>query len=407
MRIVQVSVGSVRMPPKEGSAPLQVIFNTSKHLAKIGHHVVILDRQYAKGDPTAEQIESVEIARLKARQVPVAETPAFMRFFLAEVNAVLFALMVSRYLRRNGSAVDAIHLHLTSTGLIACLLNRGLRKKMFYTCHLGYWALAESRLNIRTKFYLLLDSYLMRRVRKVIALNEMAKASFTSLGKVKAENVVVLPNGVDTDFFHPGVRAEGMVKEKYVVGSKTVVLFVGRLTKDKGVGHLIRAANTIVNRFGYKDTLFLIVGPQSHAAVEEPLDMAEVATYLRENQLGGNVVFTGALPVEEVRVLYAICDMFVLPSLAEGDPLVTVEAMASGRPVIGTTVGGIAHQVRDGWNGFLVEPANERQLAEKIRYLIDNPEERKRMGVNSREYAEAEFDWRKIAERLVAVYQSP
>jgi len=94
-----------------------------------------------------------------------------------------------------------------------------------------------------------------------------------------------------------------------------------------------------------------------------------------------------------------------LPSLAEGDPLVTLEAMASGKPVIGTRVGGIPHHIRDGWNGFLIDPANEQQLADKIKYLIDNPEERKSMGVNSRKYAEEEFDWSKVAERLLAVYQ--
>jgi len=91
--------------------------------------------------------------------------------------------------------------------------------------------------------------------------------------------------------------------------------------------------------------------------------------------------------------------------LAEGDPLVVVEAMASGRPVIGTKVGGIPQKIKDGWNGFLIEPANEQQLAGKIKYLVDNPEERKRMGANSRRYAEEEYDWSKIAERLLQVYQ--
>jgi hypothetical protein len=64
MRIVQVSVGSVRIPPKEGSAPLQVMFNTSKYLAKLGHKVAILDRRYTKDDPPVEHIDGVEIIRL-------------------------------------------------------------------------------------------------------------------------------------------------------------------------------------------------------------------------------------------------------------------------------------------------------------------------------------------------------
>jgi glycosyltransferase involved in cell wall biosynthesis len=79
--------------------------------------------------------------------------------------------------------------------------------------------------------------------------------------------------------------------------------------------------------------------------------------------------------------------------------------MASGKPLIGSNVGGIPMQIRDGWNGFLVEPGNERQLAEKIKYLIDHSEERERMGKNSRELAEGEFNWSKIAERYLEVYR--
>jgi hypothetical protein len=148
MRIVQVSVGSVRMPPKEGSAPLQVIFNTSKHLARLGHQVVILDRRYTKDDPPAEQLEGVEIVRLKVMQLPLGKAPGFVRFVLAELNAALFALGVSSYLRKNRSNIDVIHLHLTSIGLIVSILNRRLRKRMVYTCHLGEWELSGRKLSL-------------------------------------------------------------------------------------------------------------------------------------------------------------------------------------------------------------------------------------------------------------------
>ena len=102
--------------------------------------------------------------------------------------------------------------------------------------------------------------------------------------------------------------------------------------------------------------------------------------------------------------MHAASDIFVMPSLAETGPLVTLEAMASGKPIIGTEAGAMPRQIRNGWNGFLIDPEDERQLAERIKYLIDNPEERKRMGANSRRYAEEEFDWRKVAERLSLVY---
>ena len=405
MRIVQVSVGSVKIPPKEGSAPLQVMFNTSKYLAKLGHKVAILDRRYTKDDPPVEHIDGVEIIRLRAPQVPTLKSPAFIRFILAESNAAIFALAASRYLKSNSSQIDALHLHLTSIGLIISILNRKLRSRMFYTCHLGEWGLLGQILGLFERLHLFLDPYLMRRVSKVIALNENAKQSFVSRAGVKAENVVVVHNGVDTGFFETDIDAS-QAAEEYGLEGKHMVLFVGRLARIKGVEHLLKAADIVVNRLGYRNMLFMLVGPHSFDATEKPMSMDEILHYVEQHQLEKNIIIAGSLSLEKLRILYAACDIFALPSLAEGGPLVTLEAMASGKPIIGTKVGDMPHHIRDGWNGFLIDPANERQLADKIKYLIDNPEERKRMGANSRKYAEEEFDWGKVTERLVQIYQT-
>jgi glycosyltransferase involved in cell wall biosynthesis len=371
----------------------------------LGHEVTILDRKYSHDDHAVEQIEGVQIARLKVLQVPSVKRPGFLRFIVAEFNAFLFALAVSCYLRKNNSRIDIIHLHLTSIGLIVTILNRRLRDKMFYTCHLGEWGMIGQRLGFFERIHLFLDPFLMRRVRKVIALNKMAEEGFVSRGRIRAENVVVVHNGVDTDFFKPDIEVTE-VAGKYRLEGKHVVLFVGRLARIKGVEHLMKAADIVVNQFGYGKMLFILVGPPSFDATERPMGMDEITNYIEQHHLNKNVILTGSLALEEVRRLYAACDIFVLPSLAEGDPLVTIEAMASGKPVIGTRVGGIPRQIRDGWNGFLIEPANEQQLAEKIKYLVDNPEERESMGANSRRYAEEEFDWRKVAEQLSTIYAS-
>jgi len=406
MMIVQVSVGSVRMPPKGGSAPLQVMFNTSKRLAKLGHQVIILDRKYTKNDPPAEKLEGVEIVRLKVMQVPCDHAPGFLRFLLAELNAALFALSASNYLSKNCSNIDIIHLHLTSIGLIVSILHRRLRAKMVYTCHLGEWELSGRKLSLFERLHLFLDPYLMRRVNRVIALNDSARECFISKSRINANKIVVVHNGVDTDFFKPDTDTGKSTRKKYGLEEKLAILFVGRMAHIKGVEHLVKAADMLVNDFKYGNAVFVLVGPFTFDATEKPINREEMLGYIKQHRLEGNVMFTGSLPREEVRDLYSASDIFVLPSLAEGDPLVTLEAMASGQPVIGTKVGGIPYHIRDGWNGFLIDPANDQQLADKIRYLIVNPDERKRMGANSRQYAEEEFDWSKVTERLVRVYQS-
>ena len=405
MKIVQISRGKVRVPPKGEGAPETVIFNTSKHLARMGHEVVILDRKYLEDDLPIDCVEGVKIARLYVMQVRFKKASGLILFVLAELNIALFAIKVSGYLRRNGQDIDIIHLHLTLIGLILVILNRKLRSKMVYTCHLGQWTLAKSRLNTLERIHLFLDPFLMRRVVKIIALNDRARERFISASKVKAENVVVVHNGVDTAFFNPDIEVESTVK-KYGLEGKLTVLFVGRLAKIKGIEHLMKAADIIVNEFGHKDMVVVLVGSPIFHATEKPVDMEEFLSVIRQHQLENYVMLTGSLQAKEVRMLYTAADIFVLPSLVEGDPLVTLEAMASGKPVIATKVGGIPRQVKDGLNGFLIDPANERQLAEKIKYMIDNPDEREKMGQNSRRYAEEEFDWSKVAETLLRVYES-
>ncbi|MFC1848266.1 glycosyltransferase family 4 protein [Chloroflexota bacterium] len=393
------------MPPAEGSAPLQVIFNVSRQLARMGHDVIILDRKYSADDLSQEQVDGVDIARLNAWQVPFGRVPKIIRFVMAEFNAVLFALAVSRYLKINSSSIDVIHLHLTSIGLIVGVLNRRLRSKMFYTCHLSQWALSPTKIGISERIHLFLDSLVMKWVSKVIALNNAARESFIIRGKVSAAKIVVLPNGVDTGLFSQGTETYEATRRKYGLEGKTTVLFVGRLAKIKGIEHLIRAADIIVNRYDCRDIQFILAGSYAYEGVDDPVNIDEMTGYIRQNHLEKSIVFTGSLPLEEIRVLYAACDIFVLPSLAEGDPLVTLEAMASGKPIIGTRVGGIPNQIRDGWNGFLIEPGNEKEIADRIKYLLDNPQEIEKMGTNSRRYAEEEFDWRIITKRLLRVYE--
>ena len=177
-------------------------------------------------------------------------------------------------------------------------------------------------------------------------------------------------------------------------------MFAGTITPRKGVDRLVKAAEMVLR--DHKDVTFLLVG---NLKLDEEF-VNRVVKYVKDKGLNRNIRFTGFVPYEDLKALYSACDIFVLPSFGEGDPIALKEALASGKPLVGSNVGGIPMQIRDGWNGFLVEPGNERQLAEKIRYLIENEEERERMGKNSRKLAEEEFSWEKITDRYVEVYEN-
>jgi glycosyltransferase involved in cell wall biosynthesis len=119
--------------------------------------------------------------------------------------------------------------------------------------------------------------------------------------------------------------------------------------------------------------------------------------------LSGSMQFLGALQGEPLRAAYRQASLLVLPSLNENFALVTLEAMASGLPVIGTKVGAIPTIIDDGVNGYLVPPADSAALSEKITALLTSPDQAKQFGKAARAKAEAQFDWEYKASQTNAL----
>ena len=251
------------------------------------------------------------------------------------------------------------------------------------------------------------DHYLMQRAGRLIIQNDSLKERLIAMGKVAPEKITVIYPGADTSEFRPGIGI-GDIRERYGLEGRMTILFNGRIVPYKGVEYLVRAADIVVNSFGYKKALFLLVGPLADKLdkIEHGDYIEKIFSFVKDSGLEANVKLTGAVPLADLTKLFAVCDIFVLPSIAETFGMVVSQAMASAKPAIGTRVGSIPAQIKDGWNGYLVEPANEHQLAEKIKYLIDHPEERRRMGLNGRKLAEDQFDWSRVTEQTLQVYQS-
>ena len=121
--------------------------------------------------------------------------------------------------------------------------------------------------------------------------------------------------------------------------------------------------------------------------------------------LDGAVVAPGAIGQDEIRGYYEEADVFVLPSFAEGVPVVLMEAMALELPVVATRIAGIPELVEDGISGFVVAPGRADLLAGAIRRLAGDPHLRREMGRRGRERVLAEFEVNAIAPRLAAMFE--
>jgi len=249
----------------------------------------------------------------------------------------------------------------------------------------------------------------MKNSKKIIALNEPLRTKIIQVSKINPEKIMVIGNGVDTTIFNTDINIEKIVNKYELNDGCVKVLFVGRIVESKGIEYLIEAINIIINNFNNTKIKFFLVGPYSEAFDNKNITdtyCTKIFNSIKKYNLEKYVLLTGSVPIEELFSFYEACDIFVLPSLGELFGLVVTEAMATGKPIIGSNIMGISDQIIDGWNGFLVEPANQRQLAEKIMFLYEHPEERKRMGENSRKLVEQKFDWSIISDRYLEVYNN-
>ena len=228
---------------------------------------------------------------------------------------------------------------------------------------------------------------------------------------VDAARVEVIGNGIDTDEYRPD-PATDLVERIGVDPRRPSVLFVGRVTRQKGLTHLLDAAPLL----DPGAQLVLCAG-----AADTPELAAEIEAKLERVRAGraGVVWIERMLPRRELIQLLTHATVLVCPSIYEPLGIVNLEAMACATPVVATATGGIPEVVEDGVTGLLVpfDPVDDptrtprdperfaRDIADRVNRLLADPAEAARMGRLGRERAADEFSWRSVAERVAAVYR--
>lgn len=226
-----------------------------------------------------------------------------------------------------------------------------------------------------------------------------------------AGSVHVVHNGVNTEHFSPHLwpEAGAHLRRTHGIPAHAVVfLFAGAMVPEKGVLHLARAFVQLAAETS--DTHLMLAGGSrlwgSAFANKNDHDHYEhqVAQELQPLQAAGRAHLLGKVSNAQMPTLYAACDMLILPSTCrEAFPLVVLEALACGRPVIGSQTGGIVELIND-QTGMLVEPGNQHSLETAMRTLRDAPALRAQLGTAARQQA-LRFSWKTAARTLDTIYQ--
>jgi glycosyltransferase involved in cell wall biosynthesis len=221
-----------------------------------------------------------------------------------------------------------------------------------------------------------------------LALTEHMKKEMKN---ISTNRVIVIPNGIDISNYN--LDKFKSRKKLGINQNQKIITFIGRLEPVKGVKYLIEAINTL------KDTelnlKLLIVGYGE--------DNQKLRLLVKNLELEDHVIFTGKISNERIPDYLAASDIFVLPSLSEGFPVVLLEAMASGLPIITTNVRGLSEIIEDGTNGFLVHPKNSNEIVDRITLILNNKKIVNMMYVENKKKAES-YNWNDIVRRLEEIY---
>ena len=278
---------------------------------------------------------------------------------------------------------DLVHAHIFASAAASALATLGTGVPLVVTEHTeGAWQGRWARLVSRTIY---------RRARRVIAVSGPIRARLIERDGVPCGKISVIPNAVIPAPGGPGDPAaalQGVPRDRPLVGT------VARLQPEKGITAFLKAAANVVSEV--PDALFLVVG-------DGPL-RGGLSALARTLGLSDHVRFLGHRA--DAREIVGMLEVLVVPSLTEGAPLIVLEAMASGVPVVASAVGGIPDQVRHGEEGLLVRPGDPDALAEALLELLRDPVRARRLGDAGLRRTEREFGHETMVRRVEAVYRT-
>ena len=353
-------------PPKRAGGTGIATQNIARHLTNRGHQVLVITTRDA-GLPEESMEEGFCVHRVRSLK------PKLLKYGY-------FCFKVLLILR--GFRPDITHAQAMWTGLPALVTKTVIGKPYLV------WGRGSDVYYPRL-FKGSLSKLVLSKADAVVALTHDMKKEML---KVCKRDILVIGNGVDSERFGSHSRKEA----RYQLGireDEKVVIFVGTLVPVKGVRYLIEAMNIIKQE--RPETRLLIVGDGPEKEKLQSL----------ASQLGveDNITFTKRVNNSKVAVYLAASDMFVLPTLSEGYPNTIAEAMASGLPIVSTSVRGLSEIIADGRNGFIVTPRNPTELAKKILLTLRSDVLRGEISTNNRAWAKL-HTWEKVVGRLMEAY---
>jgi glycosyltransferase involved in cell wall biosynthesis len=381
---MKIVMAILRFKPAIGGGE-EHVYQISKRLIMRGHEVIVYTSDLATHYPKPTYLKGKEFEEGDYNGVPVKR---FHAICLVKEYPVLNGYF--RALLREKP--DIIHAH--GFGYFPCdvasLICRIRDIPFILTTHGFFPASTPSNRLLTTLYLRFAKSCLLRWAKRIICVSSTDRGYYSRL--TDPSKIVIIPNGIDIDYWRILPR-KGLFRDKYGIRGP-IIGSIGRIVWAKGFQYLIKATPMILKEF--PNAKIVIVGQDFGYLTE----LKELAYRLRVH---GSVIFTGPLRAEEVKEFYIDSDVVVIPSIYETFGIVALEAMACGKPIVASHIGGLREILKDGVNGFLVKPGNSDELARSIIALLKKDDLREKIGSLNR--AEViKYSWDRIVDQIEEVY---
>jgi glycosyltransferase involved in cell wall biosynthesis len=360
---------STAFPPEEGIG--YHVYNLSKKLIEKGHSVTVVTRGFIKTENTI--FDGIKI--IKVPFVPLYPFHILIHSFF--INK-LFKVLEYEY--------DVLHIHLPLTPSVNThlpILTTIHSSLVEDVLHFEFNNFKSLTTKVLTKY---ISFPLISKIIKKSSINTTVSKSVANELKVHygLDNIPIVGNAVDEKLFKPSKTKEG-----------NYILYVGRLGYRKGLFDLIDVAERICNKYSIK---FLIVGKGD--------EYRRLNDQIKERNLEDKIIFCGHKNTNDLISIYQKSTIFISPSRYESGPLTLLEAMACGKPVIATEVGIARECIVNYENGILVKPKSVDLMVNAISYLLDNEDQRYRLGKNARKTILDNYNWNLVADKVEKYYNN-
>jgi glycosyltransferase involved in cell wall biosynthesis len=373
-------------PPNQIGGVGIYAYEASRLLAKLGHRVFVITE--AIGHPLEYLDQGVHIFRVKPRKYPIFNPIRERLKYFTERLEYSYTVskkiqdVISRYnidiiessearaegfwyyfLRNKPPLVIKLH---TPEGIVYKLNRQPITKE---------WQLIEY-----------LEEWWISRAHRLIGLSKSVVKLTQTHYRIRFNNIPIVSNPIDINLFKPA----------NFLNNKGYILYVGRLEYRKGVHVLLRAIPSILKKF--PQVKFIFIG--SDCGMKDYL-LGKIAGY----GIKDFIEFIDQISRRDLISYYQQSTLCVVPSLWENHPYVILEAMACGKPVIATDVGGIPEIIKDRINGILVPPGSVLSLADSITELLSDKKLQEILGTNARKFIEDQYAPERVIQRTLNIYK--